>query len=54
MTPILAFKKKVLDELLRDEKWRRKFDACKSMEQVKRVVLEFARERGYKIREVEI
>jgi len=51
---VLATKKKVLDELFKDEKWRRRFDACKSMEQVKRVVFEFARERGYKIREVEI
>jgi len=54
MTPILAFKKKILDELFKDEKWRRKFDACKSIKQIERVILEFARERGYKIREVEI
>ena len=49
---MFAIKKKVLDELFEDEKWRRKFDACKSIEQIKRVIFEFAREKGYEIREV--
>jgi len=48
---VFAVKVEVLKELLKDEEWTRKLDACKTVSDAQRVVMEFCKAKGYKTKE---
>lgn len=46
----LEIRPEILDELLRDPEWNRKFENAKTTVDVARVVAEFCRARGYEVK----
>ena len=51
---MFAVKTSVLRALLSDPKWNAKLNDAKTMCEVEMVLREFAREKGYKVKEVKI
>lgn len=49
---MFAVKSEVLRELLKDQVWTRKLESAKSMCEVERVLREFCRENGWKVKEL--
>jgi hypothetical protein len=47
-----AVKREVLEELLRDPVWRRRLEEARTLREVQRILLGFARERGYRVKVV--
>jgi len=46
---MFAFKREVLENLLKDPEWTRKLDEAITSEQVKKVLLSFAEAKGLKV-----
>jgi hypothetical protein len=47
-----AVRREVLEELLGDPAWRQRLEKARTSQEVQRVLLGFARERGYRVKVV--
>jgi hypothetical protein len=47
-----AARREVLEELLRDPMWSRRLEEAETIQEAVRVLLEFAEERGYRVKVV--
>jgi hypothetical protein len=50
---MFAVRRQILEELLKDEGWTRKLEACRNVSDVERVLTEFCKAKGYKIAQIE-
>jgi hypothetical protein len=50
--PIFAVRREVLEELLGDPAWSRRLGEARTLREVQRILLEFAEERGYRVKAV--
>jgi hypothetical protein len=51
---LFAVKAKVVKELLADEEWSKRLEAARTMREVEEVIRQFAKAKGWKIKEVKI
>ena len=54
MFEVFAVKTKLIHELLKDEKWKRKLEKAETTREVEAVLVEFAREKRLKVKEVKV
>jgi hypothetical protein len=47
---IFAVKRRVLEKLYADRKWRKRAVACKTLAELQQVVIEFAKAKGFRIK----
>ena len=50
MSGLFAVRAKVLKELLADRVWRERLEKANSVREVKKVLVEFCRSHGYKVK----
>lgn len=51
---MFAVRKEILDALLNDAEWCKRLDKAETSKDVENVLIEFARSKGWKIKEVQI
>jgi len=49
---LFAVRREVLDALLEDPEWSKRLDNAENARQVENVLVEFAKSRGYRIKEI--
>jgi len=49
---VIAVKREVLEELLRDPEFSEKLDKCGSLEEVAKLLREYAERKGFRVAEV--
>lgn len=48
----VALKRQVLDQLLADDKWRKRLEKAGTAKQMEQVLVEFYKEKGFKVAEL--